>query len=54
MNRHQKTRSESTRRSSVGAPPVIDGLAGPPPAGAGSRKRSIAKWILFAILILPW
>jgi hypothetical protein len=54
MNRHQKTRSESTGRSSVGATPVIDGLAGPPAAGAGSRKRSIAKWILFAILILPW
>ena len=26
----------------------------PSDAGAASRKRSIAKWILFAILILPW
>jgi hypothetical protein len=49
------TPSDSTRRSSAGAPSVPEGLGAPRAASGGKRKRSIAQWILLiAILILPW
>jgi hypothetical protein len=53
MTRHH-TPSDSTRRSSAGAPPVPEGLEAPQAAG-GTRTRSLVQWILLiAILILPW
>ncbi len=55
MTHHQKTPSDSTRRSLAVEPSTVEGLAGRRAAVGAKPKRSIFQWILLiAILILPW
>jgi hypothetical protein len=54
MMHHQKTRSVLTPRSSAAAPYVAEGRPGQRIADGASRKRSILRWILLLVLILPW